>query len=292
MKLIILFPLIFLLYGCGASEATTYNRNKQCKSVVEGFYESNIRFSRKCPVLVFKKLHSPRLLYGKIVSVSDTGVIFDPNRESPFYDLDAAFYSKEEIDCVVDSQGFSVFGNIPDKFQLICNMEWEIENTQDKSNKTSKLLFYSGNKFAYCLDAGTYRVKKVLFTADLDYGYTWEDELIANYEIKFSVENNKTNYIGNMLLDYPVEDSTNVHQLLCKIEHRPDKEQKTRAIGYSLMFAPILALPLSLVSLFSSSDNFMIHHLQILHDPNYISNVSLPITTTFPSIELRTSLIH
>jgi len=284
--LIISLLMLLIWESCGVSEATMYIDNKECKSVVEGSYISNIRYDRKCPTIVFKKFHSPLIQYGKLVEINDTGVVFDPDRSGPFFDQDPTFYPNEDFDCVVDSEGYAVVGNIPERFQVICNMEWEIVNINDQSKSPLKLVFHSGEHFAYCLEAGTYSVRKVYFKADLELGYKWEDESINNNEIIFSVEINRTNYLGNMLLDFPITDSTTSRSIFCNIVHRLEKGQSGNAAFCCGLFSPLLGLMISATA--PRYDKYILHRLQIYTDPNYKTITSLPTVNTSLTWKMRT----
>src|SRR5436305_1330417 len=99
--------------------------NKEATSIITGIVRTS-QFSLGQKAGMVKKDNEATMIRGAIISMNDSTVIFDPEKEGLFKDDPAAPYNLSELACVVDSAGTLLRGTLPAKFAHQWEMSWLI----------------------------------------------------------------------------------------------------------------------------------------------------------------------
>jgi hypothetical protein len=258
----IILILTGLFMGCSsAREATRTRDDPTCRTVVEGYLHSRVLFNGKVPALV---LHSTpqtkKILTGEIVSVNDSGITFDPAREGPLHDPDAKLYPYSGIQCAIDSTGDIVYGELPERFTNVWNMEVELIREDGPSDKPIKLVLNPNERFSYCINPGSYAVRQIVFNSNRRY----VDQGVSLPPMSVVVRENASNYIGDLYLNFASELDSSVCLIKAEAKYRP---------GYGVMmnFGLIGGIAEAL-----GREGLQGHTLQVRVDSSHGSETNLP----------------
>ncbi len=218
--------LAFVLASCSSvKDAVSLKDNPSCRTVLEGFLHSHSGFNGKVPVLIVNYLPQKKLvLHGEIVSRSDSGIVFDPQREGPLHDPPPKFYRYSDIQCAIDSNASIIYGTLPDKYTIVWSMEVEVKKADSLEGQATRLILDANQPFAYCLDPGHYKITGIKFNSDTHY----EDKAAEYPDMRFDVRPNVSNYLGDLFLDYATKPSPDLCVIYADPTYRP---------GYGIMMA-------------------------------------------------------
>ena len=231
--------------------------------------------------LILKDPHSPTIVFGQIEQISDSGVFFCKSESGPMNNSTVTFYPKARIDCVVDSGGHVLVGDIPEKFELSYSMEWEVKQIEDSLIPAQKLFFESDKRFAYCLPPGTYFVRNIKFNANIP---KYVDEALHEQEIIFRVDSGKANYIGSFTLDPTPLDTAYALRIPYEATSRPAEFKRKFLIG--LAFGLVGS---AFYDYFKEVDYdpFQAHWIEVNLDLGFKSITSLPTKTNPPKLRQK-----
>jgi len=196
-KIILGIILTYLLSGCTSSLKLA--DNPSCKSVIEGYYGSHLRWTGRVPALIYKDNGKTKAAYGQI------------NENSNFFDVlktakdrndstSLQHFQKENTIAIIDSTGRIIYGHADDKI-LRPSEYWElvleIAKTGVKRPKVKEIKLVPGKNFAFCLTPGEYIVKNMYFINK----YQIVDKAKNFPEFTFKVTPFTSTYIGNLYLD-------------------------------------------------------------------------------------------
>ena len=148
------------------------------------------------PILMIKQIGSqPQRLKGKIVSVTDSGIVFNPGREGPFYDPDTTFYRSDAILSFVDKKGHLIFGKWPNTGRLLGEVEIKVKSYPDRKHYYAFRTNFH-DTFFYPLPPGKYIITSIiLFSRGRDMYVTTNP--INKF---FVIKPNCINYFGDLYL--------------------------------------------------------------------------------------------
>lgn len=262
--LFLLLPALFiflLVTGCSSYELTKYSHNSSCSTTIEGNYYKDIESSYSYPAIFVKMTKYPKLVRGKLISIDDKGVIFDPDNIG-FSNQPETFFSYDTLFGVIDNSGKLVYGDIPDFFALKHKMI--IGLTESKTQQYVELILEPNEPFAYCLNPGNYSISSIQFISSKkvqDIGYDLPN-------IHLIIEEGKVNYFGNIYVDYKVKTDENIIVIPCT----RNNTERSAALG---MFGLVGALA-NVVASEIESDG--LHHIiNIERDDNFLPEANKPI---------------
>jgi hypothetical protein len=168
------------------------------------------------PFLLLKKEgFGSRRLPGKIISISDTGIQFHP-LGSPY--KKPAFYSIDNIQCLIDSENTVIFGDWGSNSVLFEKMVMICRRVSPTPSDYFFIILKPNQTVSYCAESGEYTVSYLAFgniiTKDIDLS----DSLI---NCNFIVKPNMTNYLGSIYLQYKYKPLSNMTIVPCSFVCQP-----------------------------------------------------------------------
>lgn len=254
-----------LFSGCAGPKATRLDKEPNCASSVEGFFHSKEQWDKKVPALIVKGGGDPVILYGTIQELREDGIVFDPNRESPFYDPEAIFYPSSDIVAAIGQNRQVIFGRLPQRYGDTWVIELHLQHTDTPTSKPLRMILNPNERFGFCLPAGEYQVKEIFFSdhkKNVDRGVEYPD-------LRLTATPNTSTYIGDIYLDYaPPSDSTAI-VIPYKITARPDDS------GLALVLGGFIGVTIYEVSL-ALKGVAGVHVLQIRDDLGFTTTGTYP----------------
>jgi hypothetical protein len=113
MRILLLIRVSISINCCGIHEAIKTEDVKNCNAIVEGFLNSKVTFIRNGPALIFNKSRDGKIIHGRIISRSDSGIFL---LQDLFYTPDPTFYSFKNIQCAIASNRTIIYGELPKRF--------------------------------------------------------------------------------------------------------------------------------------------------------------------------------
>ncbi len=152
-----------------------------------------------------------------MVSQTENGVTFDPEREGAFYDPKPEFYRFDRIEAFIDQNGRVVAGAIPQKLSKEISLELHLKPSHAAEAKPFKLKLKPNELFGFCIPHGVYNVNAIRFVdkeGNVDIG--------VNYpELEIRIEKGCSNYIGHLLLGHSKMAAKDSVLIPLKIGSRP-----------------------------------------------------------------------
>ncbi|GAB5408986.1 MAG: hypothetical protein BalsKO_13510 [Balneolaceae bacterium] len=135
-------------------------------------------------------------LEGKIIEITDTGVLFDENRRSLTSNPKPSFYNSKNISSLVSGEKGLLIGEYP-------NVDFFTKRLavifSSKFNPTVKksLELKPNHDFSYCIRPGEYNIDRIVWVRNNDD----KDRNSEPLELSFTIEKNKINYLGNIYMN-------------------------------------------------------------------------------------------
>lgn len=241
--------------GCSTQELTKYEDDNSCSTTLEGNYYKETTSNCDHPAVFLKMELAPKLLRGKLMRIDSSGVLFDPDNVG-FYDEDPTLYSYDTLYGVINEEGKLIHGKIP-KFYAV-NQRLVLEIEKSKTRQLSQLNLYPNEPFAYCIEPGEYEIEIIKF---ID-----EDEIEhIGYDfpaLTFQIDSGKSNYLGNVFVDYKTRNDENVIIIPCT---NYDKQSSAAAGMFGGLIGSIV------YSVANSAENEGLHHvIDIVYDRNFL----------------------
>jgi hypothetical protein len=247
----------------GARDALTIQESPACPTVVEGFLHSKIGFNGKVPILMLHyDFQKKQIWHGEIVAVTDSGIVFDPQRDGPLYDPPAKFYPYAAIQCAIDSFATVIYGTIPEKYSIVWDMELQIKKRDSLEALPIRMNLQSNKPFAYCLDPGIYKITALTFKSSTQY----IDNGVEYPDLTFEVRPNVSNYLGDLFLDFATRPSPDVALMQATPAYRP---------GYGMASSYFGLLGAVIESL--GRPGMQVHSLSVQRDSAYRPQSSLSV---------------
>ncbi len=268
MKRLFIF-LLFLLplcMSCAGGKAIRFEKNPNCRTVIEGFFHDDFEWKGKVPAIITENFNGTATVYGKILEMNEDGILFDAEKENFVSNPGPKKYKFKDLLCVVDANRKIIYGKIPEKYKMVWELDMALINENDPAGKTVRINLKQGEKFAYCMDPGSYAVRKITFKNKK--GFTDVSTTIPN--LRFKVVQNHVNYIGDLHFDLFPETAPNTCALPYRVVSRPTDGFSFYMFGIAGGLAQAIARSLS--------DEEVIHTLTVddAADAKSMINSKLP----------------
>ena len=265
---------LLIFFACsGARKAVTTSKSPDCPTVVEGFFYSKKTWDHKVPALIIKTENGEKTVTGKSIEQTSEGIVFDPDKEGPFYNPPELLYAYDEIIFAIDENLRILHGELPEGHTTIWNMEFVIVPAEKPNAKPIRLPLKANERFSYCLEPGHYTVKSFVFKNKKGY----VDNGFVVQSMEFDVERGKLNYIGDLYLNYEPYDHPDVYLIPYKVHYRPSHTYLATTFG----------LVGSLLSETVLKGAAGVHALSVKVAPEFSSELKLPIKVTPVQFEKR-----
>jgi hypothetical protein len=203
---------------CAATRTLpTLSKQPDCEASLEGFYSYGGLWRGKKPALILRQDYEYKIISGTVISQTETGVTFDPDREGAFYDPKPEFYAFDRVEAFIDQNGKIVAGAIPPKFSKALSLELHLRAKNAPEAKPFKMLLKPNQQFGFCTPAGSYEISAIRFIdkeGNIDLGVDYP-------KIEIHVEKNLSNYIGHWWLGDPQTAVSDSMVIPYKIGARP-----------------------------------------------------------------------
>jgi hypothetical protein len=215
---LLLLSVVPIMAGC-TSKAVLLTNAPDCTSSVEGFLHSPAVWMGNPSVLIRKRMNTLEVVDGVIVEQQYDGIVFDQDRVSPFFDPGPELYPYEDLVAAVDEHRKVIHGELPKEYTRIWALELHVRPVDQPKARTLRMSFKPNERFGYCVPPGVYEVKRILFvTRDGD-----KDEGVQFPELRLSVQENHSNYIGDLYLNAAGSDTSRAISIPYKVLARPNQ---------------------------------------------------------------------
>jgi hypothetical protein len=259
---IVTFTLLACIAGCTSRNALTTKESQDCQAVVEGTFRSFPVFSpiETYPYLVLKKANGEfEHISGKILGIDSSGILFDQDKVSAFYDPEPKVYPYQEIQYAVDSTPRVIYGPTPQALEKVCDIRLVLIHAEDSSGQPLSFSIENGERFSFCVDSGTYFLKEIHFQSgsDIDSGAILP-------KMSFHAAGKSVNYIGNFLLD---RDSS-----ACAIPYKMEKRPAR------VLLPTLFGLTGSAIQALTTNYGVIgFHRFRIIRDDDYRTLIRFPL---------------
>jgi len=208
----LLLLLVALVPGC-ANNAKLLSKVPDCTSSLEGYLHSSPVWAGNPSVLIIRRMRDPEVLDGVIMEKREDGILFDQDRISRFVDPEPKLYPYKNIIAAVDEKLRVIHGDLPKDYTRTWGMDLELE---DGASKPLHIKLKPNEYFGYCVPPGLYYVGSVRFsTSDGD-----RDRSVGPPRLKIRIQENRSNYIGDVYLHGDLPDSSRLIAIPYRAESR------------------------------------------------------------------------
>ncbi len=191
--------LSYLLSGCTPS--LKFVDNPTCKSVIEGYYGSHLRWTGRVPALIYKDKGKTKAAYGQVCENGDFFEVSQVSKKQNDSTLIQRFPKAKTI-AIIDSARKIIYGHMNDNIlrpKEYWNLFLEVAKMNVKHPRVKEIRLIPGKNFAFCLTPGRYVIKEMYFVNKQQIV-----DMAKNFpELTFKVTPYSTTYIGNLYLDDP-----------------------------------------------------------------------------------------
>ncbi len=221
-----LMSLTFL-HCASTIKPPTLTKSPNCATSIEGYYEYGEHWSGKKPALIIRQDYEYKIIAGKVVSQTASGVTFDPEREGAFYDPKPEFHRFDRIEAFIDQNGRVVAGAIPSKLSKKISLELYLKPGHDAKAKPFKLTLKPNEPFGFCIPHGVYNLNAIRFIdkeGNVDIG--------VNYPaLEIQIDKNRSNYVGHLLLGHSKMTAKDSVLIPLKVGPRPKGAMAAGLLG-------------------------------------------------------------
>ena len=223
----ILTVAVFVLFSGCVNRAVKTKNDPNCRTTLVGKLHVPLYWTgEKPPVLVRKHDYQYTTYYGQIIEINENEVIFDQNRESLLFNPEPTSFPIEEVACLIDSSGKVLLGSIPRTYYTPWEFEIGVVPVENEKRKPLWIRFDANQPFSYCLPPAKYKIKSfIFFKGPQVYDYSY-----GRPSTTFVVEPNKTNYLGDLFLDVPLEKAYTI-TVKCHKGRRPYDDAVKTILG-------------------------------------------------------------
>lgn len=217
-----LFFLLIMstIIGCATSKIPSLKHRPDCETSVEGYYYCVDPWQRSKPALIIRHGTGMKILTGEIMSQDAKGVTFKPKGEGYIAEPDPEYFKFKNIEALIDENGEVAYGIIPDQFSRAYALELHLTPRDDPESKPIKLVLEPNKQFGFCVPPGNYIVSEIQFRNDYQ---KMVDEGVDIPRLEVRVEENHSNYIGDIYMDCGDLRREDPIAIPYKIKHRPSE---------------------------------------------------------------------
>lgn len=216
MRNFFLLAISLFFLSCGPKELAKINNGETCQATIEGFFYYEDYWYGDKPLLTTMGVgRQKEFLKGKILEITDEGVVFDQDRVSPVYKPEPRLFLNREIYSLIDENGEIIIGEFPNS--KIQTEYLDLIIRRDATNAELQKLRLKPNKpFGYCITPDSYTVESIIWkrkSGDID-------RTAVEPVGKFMVNNNEVNYLGTISIGRIPVKNVDTLSLPIKIIHR------------------------------------------------------------------------
>ncbi len=218
MRITCLILLIAIFYGCGGiKEAQKAADRQNCRSVVEAFYTTDTTYSTKPPFLLLKhdeSFNDSRYLYGGIVSMNDSGIVFLRSKKTKFFPY-------EDIACLIDSNNQIAYGEWKRDPEVVWDVELICQRIDSVDSKLFSIILEENRVSSYYIEEpGEYEIIYIKFS----YSDEYLDQSDTLFCSRFRVFDNAVTYLGTFHSEFK-------WNLTSDMKHIPTNIIKRKGMG-------------------------------------------------------------
>jgi hypothetical protein len=188
----------FIFCNCASTRILTLKQKPGCETSVEGYYHCAEPWNKAKPAIIIRQGRDMKIITGQIVSQDDRGVMFDPGGEGYIGDPKPEYFKFDKIEALIDENGEVARGSIPVMYSRAYALELQLRPKDDPEAGSITLQLKPNERFGFCVPPGNYVVSKMQFKNDYR---KMVDEGVDIPNLTILVEQNKSNYIGDLYLD-------------------------------------------------------------------------------------------
>jgi len=261
------------MLNCATTQVPKLKSKQDCSTSLEGFFHSANAWQKKIPALIVKE-NPDIILYGKILSIGNDGIIYDPDKESPFYDPEEKFFPFTEIEMLINEKGELVYGQIPKIYSKSWSMFFHIVSMEKPEQKPMVMEFEQNHKFSFCLPEGNYLVKQILFmdkNGNIDIGKDFPG-------LVFKVNANQANYLGDIYLDID-DENKDKYIIVPYIMGRRNSAFPIYPISSGVFSAALEGAIVGIIEsvIYKSKGAIGAHLIVIKQESNYVPELNMPV---------------
>lgn len=189
------FGLTFLQFGCSTNKLLLFEDNPKCQTTIEGNFRTPQTYKYFAPAILFKKDFKLKYDLGKVIRENEGGVYFEKKTYSFLDHPDTVFYNYSDIRAIVDSNYFCLYGHLEDNECKETSIKIYLEKEGSPEYQPIYLELVTNEKFSYCVDPGSYKVKRIVKHISEDYYY----ECFPVFDINIEALFGRANYIGDIV---------------------------------------------------------------------------------------------
>ena len=233
MKKVIVFTLFILFFSC-ANKLAKYKDDSDCNTVIVGKFLNAYPQPRKEPCLILKDKNDYKKIYGKIIEIRETGMVFD-QKDDGLYTPGPKFFDYSNIKCAINDSGKVIYGLPSPQYCYTFRIYMKLRKIDTTDQKLINIQFEPNEKFSYCINPGEYTIEEFLFQNN-DYSKEYFKKLP---QIKFNIQEGFVNDLGLILIDLVGFPEPNSHLLRAsKIELPPNVFFVGGPLLFTLLSAP------------------------------------------------------
>jgi|GEM_PF-1736674 len=275
---LIFLPIVFLyLTGCTSTQKLQeYKEGRStCSATLEGNLFESDKWPGDAPLLVERTVgRNFEYRKGRILELTDEGVLFDENRRSMANNPEPKFYSFNEIHSLIDSTGTLIQGEFPDSRLRTDTYEFYLNKFGPEGGRF-KFNIAPDKPFHYCIDPGEYELRAVIWkrqdgNSDITSPYYFLGHTMV-------IENDRANYLGNIYVNISDQHLLASHyEFLMQAYERPNKN--FYYYGQSSLFFSFAGIVLTEVM--RDRGIVAVLDVQIVDDLKYKSVTGYPVRFT------------
>lgn len=208
MKRLVL--LIILTTGCSPVAVET-SKNPSCTTTIDGSFFCKSIWKGKSPAIIVGNGPEAQTIYGKLVEINKDGVTFDPDKQG-LYDGPLKLYYFKDLRAAINDSGDVIYGRVSQAYEHEWKLTLEIVNLDEPKPKPVMVPLKINKRFSFCMEPGHYRISKFHFEGN-------RGSLLESLGpiVEFEVQEGKSNYLGEMYLNYPKREHTTLRLIPFKI---------------------------------------------------------------------------
>lgn len=216
LKNISLLAVSVFFLSCGPKELAKIDSGSPCPAIIEGYFHYEGNWFGEKPLLTTRGVgRNKEFRTGKIIEITDEGVVFDQDRVSPVYNPEPRLFLNREIHSLVDNNGEIIIGEFPNR--QIRTEYLDLVIRRDVPDADLEIVRLRPNElFGYCITPDTYTLVNINWkrvNGDID-GTAFSP--VGRFEVR----DNEVNYLGWLSLGGSPLENSNTLSLPLRIVHR------------------------------------------------------------------------
>src|SRR6056297_500856 len=222
---IISFLALVLLAGCSTVEnLREYETGTNtCHSTIEGELVESDKWIGDAPLLVERTVgRNFEYRKGKIVDITDNGVLYDEDRRSMANNPAPEFYEFDDIYSLIDSTKTLISGTYPDSRLRTDYFEFYLQKIGSEE-KLKKFRLEPGRSFQFCIDPGEYSLSSVVWMRQD--GNSDVSSPFYTPGHTFTIEAGMANYLGGIYVNHSEkQELANHYEFYMEELERPNRD--------------------------------------------------------------------